>query len=158
MLHLTAALREAIAQRPDAACDRVEEAKAEAASLGEPDDYGVSMFIFGPANVGVWQMNVATELGEHAEVLRVADTVPVDRSPVAQRRANYHAHRGRALAALGGRDDEAVTAFLRAEEQAPLWLRSQAPVRGSVHALLTRTRRGSVPASLRRLADAGQLA
>jgi transcriptional regulator with XRE-family HTH domain len=157
MLHLTAGLRNAIASRPQAAGDWVEEAKSEAASLGEPEGLGFAMLMFGPTNVGVWEVNIAAELGDPVEVLRIADRVTPDRLPGAQRRANYHANRGRALVGVGGRDDEAVTAFLRAEEHAPQWLRNQPIVRDAVHVILTRTRRGSASAPLRRLAGAVRL-
>lgn len=154
MLHLTAGLRAAIASQPQAANDRAEEAKSEAASLGEPEGLGFAMLMFGPTNVGVWEVNIAAELGDPIEVLRIADRVTPERLPGAQRRANYHANRGRALVGVGGHDDEAVAAFLRAEEHAPQWLRSQPIVRDAVNVVLTRTRRGSVSAPLRRLAGA----
>lgn len=157
ILQLTAGLREAIAMRPQAAKNRVDEAKQEAASLGEPDGHGFAMLMFGPTNVGVWELNITAELGDPVGVLRVADAVMVDRLPSAVRRANYHANRGRALAAVGGRDDEAVMAFLRAEEVAPQWLRVQATVRDTVYAILTRTRRAAVSRQLRRVADGFQV-
>lgn len=153
MLHLAAALREATARRNDAARAHVEEAIAEAASLGEPDRLGVSMLVFGPTNAGVWQMTVAAELGDPDEVLRVADTLAPERLPIPQRRANYHAHRGRALAAVGGHDEEAILSFLRAEEITPQWIRLQLPVRDAMSAILARTRRGAVSQPLRRLAE-----
>lgn len=153
MLHLTAALREATVQQIGAARAHVEEAVAEAASLGEPDDLGISMLVFGPTNSGVWQMTVVAELGDPDEVLRVADTLTPERLPVPQRRANYHAHRGRALAAVGGHDEEAVLAFLRAEEITPQWVRLQSPIRDATSTILARTRRGAVPRPLHRLAE-----
>jgi transcriptional regulator with XRE-family HTH domain len=154
MLQLTAGLREAIAQRPQTARDRVEDAKEEAATLGEPDGLGFGMLMFGPTNVGVWEMNVAAERGDPLDVLRIAEGVVADRLPGAQRRANYHANRGRALVAIGGHDDDAVATFMRAEEHAPLWLRKQPIVRDAVNVILTRTRRGAVSVPLRRLANA----
>jgi transcriptional regulator with XRE-family HTH domain len=157
ILQLTAALREAIATRPEAARDRLQEARMEAATLGEPGGLGFAMLMFGPTNVGVWELGIAAELGDPVGVLRVADTVAVDRLPSAVRRANYHANRGRALAALGRRDDEAVTAFLRAEEIAPQWLRAQPVVRDAVHAIVIRTRRAAVSRQLRRVAGAVQV-
>lgn len=158
MLQLTAALREATAQQASAARARLQDATAEAASLGEPDGFGISMLVFGPTNAGVWQMTVATELGDPDEVLRVAATLTPERLPLPQRRANYHALRGRALATVGGRDEDATLAFLKAEEITPQWVRLQSHVRDAARTIITRSaRRGRVPRSQRRLAEIFEL-
>jgi transcriptional regulator with XRE-family HTH domain len=158
MLHLTAALREATAQEGSAVRARLQEATTEAAMLGEPDGLGISMLVFGPTNVGVWQMTVATELGDPDEVLRTADTLAPERLPVPQRRATFHALRGRAFVAVGGRDEEAALALLKAEEIAPQWARLQSSVRDAARAIVKRAgRRAPVSRSQRRLADVFEL-
>lgn len=158
VLHLTAALREATAQQASTARARMQEAVAEAATLGEPGGLGISMLVFGPTNAGVWQMTVATELGDPDEVLRVADTLRPERLPIPQRRANFHALRGRALAAVGGRDEDAALAFLKAEEITPQWVRLQSHLHDAARTIVTRSaRRGRVSRSQRRLAEIFEL-
>lgn len=157
MLHLSAGLACAASGRPSDARDHVAEARAEAELLGEPDGYGISMLVFGPANVGVWRMSIAAELGQPDEVVRASEQLQPAVLPVPQRRAQYHALRGCALAQVGGHDEEAVLAFLRAEEVAPQWTRLQAPIADAVVTMLRRARRGVTPRALQRLATAFRL-
>jgi len=157
MLHLSAGLAHAASGRASDARAHVAEADAEARSLGEPDGYGVSMLVFGPANAGVWRMSIAAELGQPDEVIRVSERFDPDVLPVPQRRAQYHALRGCALTQVGGHDEEALLAFLQAEEIAPQWTRLQAPIADAVVTMLRRARRGVTPRPLERLAVAFHL-
>ena len=76
-------------------------------------------FGFGPSNVGVWRMQGALEAGEHAEAARIAETVNADALTVRARQAVYWRDRGRALAALPRKRDQAVVMLRRAEEISP---------------------------------------
>jgi transcriptional regulator with XRE-family HTH domain len=152
-LHLSASLVCAVDRRPDDAQAHLAEAASEADSLGDPDDgIGFNMLAFGPTNVGLWKMAVATELGEHGRVIELARSVEPRRVKVANRRQAYWMHLGRALAHSGKTDREALVAFVNAERAAPVPFSVNPMTRDSVVAMVHRAPRRSVSDDLRMLA------
>ncbi len=91
--------------------------------------YGTSLGLLGAsafdlasdalADVELWRMQGALEAGEHAEAARIAETVNADALTVRARQAVYWRDRGRALAALPRKRDQAVVMLRRAEEISP---------------------------------------
>lgn len=109
-------------------------------------------FGFGPSNVGVWQMSVALEAGDHAEAARIATTVNPDALPSPTRRSAYYREYGRALAHLPRRTDEAVMMLRRAEEISPTRIHRHPFMRSILAELLTKAKRNSVGRELRGMA------
>jgi transcriptional regulator with XRE-family HTH domain len=144
-IHLTAALASATASRVDDAWAHLREAESEALSLGEPAD-GIGFFgsFFGPLNVHLWKMSLLSELGEYGRVLELAEGVPVEGIPIANRRQSYHLDRGRALAHTGKRDKEALIALAQAERAAPAPFRLNPMIRDVVSTMITRAHRRAV--------------
>jgi transcriptional regulator with XRE-family HTH domain len=130
----------------DLAYDQLERANQAAAQLGEGhNEYNTE---FGPANVRLYEIAVAVELGDAGRALRAAAEVDTD-GLSAERRARMlidvaraHAQRRQA--------DEAVAALLQAEAITPEQVRSHALVRQLASDLLTT--QDTAPAELRDLA------
>jgi transcriptional regulator with XRE-family HTH domain len=117
----------------DAAYGHLERAAQVAARLGEGrKDYNTE---FGPANVGLYEIAVAVELGDAGRALHAAATV--DTSGLsAERRARMLIDVARAHAQRR-QVTEAVTALLQAEEITPEQVRGHELVRQLVSDLLT---------------------
>jgi transcriptional regulator with XRE-family HTH domain len=132
-LTLQRAVIAARANDPDAAYDHLEQARQIAGRLGEGrNDYNTE---FGPANVGLYEIAVAVELGDAGRALRAAATVDTS-SLSAERRARMlidiaraHAQRRQVRAA--------VAALREAEDITPEQIRSHDQVRQLVSDLLT---------------------
>jgi transcriptional regulator with XRE-family HTH domain len=118
---------------PDAAYGHLERAAQVAARLGEGrNDYNTE---FGPANVGLYEIAAAVELGDAGRALRAAATV--DTSGLsAERRARVLIDVARAHAQRR-QIDEAVTALRQAEDITPEQVRGHELVRQLVSDLLT---------------------
>lgn len=140
MCHLAAALHNASVGDPGAARDHLAEAADVAGYTGEGTFAGL---MFGPNNVGVWQLAVYLELGDTGRGLEAARTIDVAAIPSAGRQATFYSDLGLALARFRGREEHAVEAFLRAEELAPSRVRTRPTVRDSVTNLLPRAPRDS---------------
>ncbi|AVT34833.1 XRE family transcriptional regulator [Plantactinospora sp. BC1] len=152
-LHLAAAFTSAVAGRQDDARSHLAEANREAAGLGDPDDgMGFNECGFGPTNIGLWQMSIAAESGEHGRVIELARTVRPDRLRASIRHQSYWLDLGRALADSGRTDREALVAFIRAERAAPGPFAMNPIARDSVVAMVRRAQRRSVSDDLRVLA------
>ncbi|MFY1688049.1 helix-turn-helix domain-containing protein [Plantactinospora sp. WMMB782] len=152
-LHLAAAFTSAVAGRQDDARSHLAEASREAASLGDPNDgMGFNECGFGPTNVGLWQMSIAAESGEHGRVIELARTVRPETLKATIRHQSYWLDLGRALAASGRTDREALVAFIRAERVAPALFAMNPIARDSVVAMVRRAQRRSVSEDLRVLA------
>jgi hypothetical protein len=153
MLHLTAALRAAVAGDGTAAHSHLAEAEAEAGRLGEPPDgRGLCALAFGPTNAGIWRVAVTLELGDPDAAIAAAQGMDPRRTPVPSRQAAYWIDLGRALAEVG-RDEDAVAALMRAEKLCPQWVRMRPTVRDTVRVLLHRIQRRAISAApLRRAA------
>jgi transcriptional regulator with XRE-family HTH domain len=149
MCHLSAALHSAAIGMPDQARDHLSEAEDVARHTGEGTFGGL---MFGPTNVGVWQLAVHLELGDIGRGLNVASKVNVAKLPSAGRQATFYSDLGLTLSRVRGRDEQAVEAIRRAEQLAPSLVRTRPPVRAAVTVLLHRTKKESVRRELRGLA------
>jgi transcriptional regulator with XRE-family HTH domain len=152
MLHLHAALRTAVAGDRAGALDHVREAREAAESLGEPEELGLARFAFGPTNVGFWTVAIQLELGDPLLALEAARDLAPGRIPLANRQGPFYADIGTALANVGGRDNEAIAAFLRAEAVGPQWIRLRPTIRDTISSILRRTRRNAVSKQMRQAA------
>jgi transcriptional regulator with XRE-family HTH domain len=118
---------------PDAAYGHLERASQIAERLGEGrNDYNTE---FGPANVGLYEIAVAVELGDAGRALRVAATVDTT-GLSAERRARMLIDVARAHAQRRQVHD-AVAALREAEQITPEQVRSHDLVRQLVSDLLT---------------------
>ncbi|MEU2612218.1 helix-turn-helix domain-containing protein [Micromonospora sp. NPDC007271] len=152
-LHLSAALASTVSGRPDIARDHLAEAAREAATIGDPPDgAGFNGCGFGPTNVGLWEMSIAAELGEPGRVIELSRTVRPQVLAASIRQMSYWLDLGRALAESGRRDAEALAAFVRAEQAAPVPFALNPLVQSAVVAMARRAKRRAVPAELRLLA------
>ncbi|MEU9891357.1 helix-turn-helix transcriptional regulator [Sphaerisporangium sp. NPDC051011] len=131
----------------DTAYGHLARAREIAERLGEGrNDYNTE---FGPANVALYEVTVAVELGDAGHALRVG--AAVDTSPLSrERRARLHVDLARAHAQRR-QVDEAVAALLEAESIAPEQIRNHRIAHQLVSDLLTMQ---DPPSSdLRELAD-----
>lgn len=152
-LHLSAALTSTVSGRPDVARDHLAEAAREAATLGDPPDgAGFNGCGFGPTNVGLWEMSIAAESGEPGRVIELSRTVRPQVLAASIRQMSYWVDLGRALADSGRRDIEALAAFVRAEQAAPVPFALNPLVQDAVVAMAQRARQRAVPQDLRLLA------
>ena len=138
MLHLSAALQSAVTGRADSARAHLTEATETASRTGDGTFAGLN---FGPANVGVWRVALALELGEPGRVVELAPDVDVATIPSAGRQATFYGDVGRGLATMRGREAQAVEALHRAEILAPQRIRTSPFVREPVTDLMRRARR-----------------
>lgn len=152
-MHLSASLACAVDQRPDDAAAHLRAAEDEARTLGDPvDGCGFNLSAFGPTNIGLWKMSVATELGEHGKVVELGRSITPGSLRVANRHQAYWMSLGRALASSGKTDPQARAAFLRAEQAAPVPFSVNPLARDAVASMVTRAREAAVPPDLRILA------
>ena len=155
-LHLSAALGEATARNIGAAHDHLDEAEDVARALGEPEptgplSAGMNANWFGPTQVQLWRLAVATEVGDAVAALDIARRVDLQAIPVPVRHVYYHADIARTLAAEQ-RDQEAMHALARAERAAPQHFRANPVVRNLVETLITRAKRRAVAGEMIQLA------
>ncbi|MEU7370043.1 helix-turn-helix domain-containing protein [Streptomyces hygroscopicus] len=132
--------------------DRVEEllrlSTGAAASIGvDRLDYATP---FGPTNVGVAKVNFQVEMGKSAEAVTTARTVQRVSSLPPTWRARFHVDRALAYSDLH-RDESATCALLKAEQDAPEWMRYHGTARQLVAELRGRERRRTSPVT--KLAD-----
>ncbi|MEU4440098.1 helix-turn-helix domain-containing protein [Micromonospora chalcea] len=152
-LHLSAALASTVSGRLDAARDHLAEAAREAATLGDPaDGMGFNGCGFGPTNVTLWEMSIAAESGEPGRVIELSRTVRPQVLAASIRQMSYWLDLGRALADSGRRDNEAIAAFVRAEQAAPVPFSLNPLAQDAVVAMAQRAKRRAVPNDLRLLA------
>lgn len=144
-LWLIAAVIAARRMDRDEAWSRLDTADHLAGLLGE--DANHAWTAFGPTNVALHRVSVATEMGDAAEALRVAASVDTDQLPegLTSRRAQVHLD----LAWAQGqrkRDAEATLHLLEAERTAPEAVRYNVMVRELVRDMLTRAGRSQTSA------------
>lgn len=149
MCHLSAALHSASTGAPEAARAHLAEAEDVAGHTSEGTFAGL---MFGPTNVGMWQLAVNLELGDAGRAVELARTVDVAAIPSAGRQATFYSDLGQALSRVRGREEQAVEAIRRAEQLAPGRVRTRPAVRSTVTHLLARTRQDSTGRELRGLA------
>ncbi|MFK0179618.1 helix-turn-helix domain-containing protein [Streptomyces xanthochromogenes] len=142
-------------QRPgDTRTEEVRAHLAEAADLaGRTGETRAWYLNFGPTNVGIHQVSLNTDLGLHGTAVTAGDGVhpeALDEAP--GRQAAFYADLGRSLAHLRGREADAVTALLTAEQIAPQRIHVNAPVRNTVEFLTDRRLPAHTARDLRGLA------
>jgi transcriptional regulator with XRE-family HTH domain len=153
-LHLSLALAAAtlLADQRDVEA-HLDEAASVARSVGEPPTAGGLSMGFGPTNVKLWRMAAALEAGQPHKVIDIARTFEPTVLPDANRISTYWLDYGRAVAALGGRDEEAIGYLARAEDAAPQYMRILPAARNTVKSMIVRAQKRAVADNLRRLAD-----
>lgn len=151
MLHLSAALAAAAQTDTPTATTHLDEAEAIAGRSGEEVGTFGRMW-FGTANVGIWRVSMATELGEGGKVAELAGAVRVEAVPAPSRRAEFHADLGRALMRDTPTREAGLRELLRAEQLAPQRIRNDVFVRETVVDHLMRARRDAGGRELRGLA------
>ncbi|MER7790097.1 helix-turn-helix transcriptional regulator [Streptomyces sp. NPDC097640] len=132
--------------------DRVKEllrlSTGAAASIGTDRlDYATP---FGPTNVGVAKVNFLVEMEQSADAVATARTVQGVGSLPPTWRARFHVDRALAYSDLR-QDASAIRALLKAEEDAPEWMRYHGTARQLVAELRSRERRRTSPVT--QLAD-----
>lgn len=150
-LHLNAALASAAMCRADAAADHLNEAGTIASRIGA-NGRGFGNLYFSLANVGIWRVSIAVELGDPGRAQELARQVNPAQVPSAARQAMYWADLGRGMASERTTRDQAVDALLRAEKIAPQRIRTNPFVRETVADLMRRARRKAVGRELRGMA------
>lgn len=149
MLHLHAALVAATMGNTDGAMAHLDEADERVESVsGDP-----WRMEFSKANVGVWRVGVALEGdSDGGRAIEYARQVNVNDLRTTQRQAHLRIHTGRALY-LADRSDEAVRAFITADDLAPHEVRSRTTVRELTGQMLRDARRKAGSDDLRDLAQ-----
>jgi len=128
------------------------EAADLAARTGETKAWHLN---FGPTNVGIHQVSLNTDLGLHGEAVTASAGVRAEALSLMQapgRKAAFNADLGRSLAHVRGKDAEAVTRLLEAEQAAPQRVHVNPLVRSTVADLLDRQLPKATARDLRGLA------
>ncbi|MFJ7997281.1 helix-turn-helix domain-containing protein [Streptomyces sp. NPDC096310] len=131
----TAAVRQ---ERHEAVKDLLRMAKGAAESMG--NDITVYATPFGPTNASVARVNFLVEMEKSDEAIQAARTVANLESLPPTWRARFHVDRALAYNDLG-KDGASGNALLKAEEEAPEWLRYHATSRRLVEDLRERSSR-----------------
>lgn len=117
-------------------------ATAAAARIGRDRlDYATP---FGPTNAGVAKVNFMVEMEQSGQALAAARTVPGIGALPPTWRARFHVDRALSYVDLG-KDEGATRALLKAEEDAPEWMRYHGTARRIVAELRGRERRRTSP-------------
>jgi transcriptional regulator with XRE-family HTH domain len=152
-LMLTHSLVAALDRRPGDVAAPMETAAELAGRFGEADrthdEFG---FAFGPTDVGLYRMDLALEADDPDRALSIAQDVHPEHHPWATRSAAYWVERGRALARVRGRRDEAVMAFHRAKTISPHHVHRNPPAREVIATLLPGMRSDAIGRELRAMA------
>ncbi|MGH3867702.1 MAG: helix-turn-helix domain-containing protein [Pseudonocardiaceae bacterium] len=143
-LSLTRSLLAASDSRPGDVEAPLEVAAELAQHTGDGNAHYMS---FGPANVGLWRMSVALEMGDHGRAAELSAAVDVTALPP-KRRVNYHVNRAHALSQVRRRD-EAVISLRAAEKISPDRMRRQPDARRLLSELVTRARDDALGRELR---------
>ncbi|MGH4018851.1 MAG: helix-turn-helix domain-containing protein [Pseudonocardiaceae bacterium] len=139
-------------KRPGDVAAPMEAAAELAQRFGETGDGDLLGFEFGPTEVALARMSLALEAGEPDRAISIAAGVQPQRLPSATRQAAYWVDFGRAAARLRGRRDDAVRAFLTAEDLFPVRVYRNPFARDAIAGLVERSRQDAVGRDLRRLA------
>ncbi|MGH4022605.1 MAG: helix-turn-helix domain-containing protein [Pseudonocardiaceae bacterium] len=151
-LTMTNASVAAADSRPGDVAAPMEAAAELAQRFGEIGEDDPLRFMFGPTDIGLWRMALALEAGEPDRAVRIAGSVSPMQLPFASRQATYWVDFGRAAARLRGRRDDAVRAFLTAEDLFPVRVYRNPFAREAIAGLVERSPQGRVGQDLRRLA------
>ncbi|HZA19198.1 MAG TPA: helix-turn-helix transcriptional regulator [Pseudonocardiaceae bacterium] len=149
MLALSGSLVAAADKRPG----DVEAALDHAAELAQRTGQGNAYLMgFGPTNVGLWRMAAALEVKDYERAAAIAEDLNPAEHPSRERQATYWMDRGRALARMRGRQDDAVRALRTAEELFPMRVLRNTFARETLAELLYRSRRDAIGMELRGMA------
>jgi transcriptional regulator with XRE-family HTH domain len=151
MLHLNAALAAATMRDRETTRTHLDEAAALAAHLPEKRE-NFAFLHFGPANVGVWRVSLATELGEGGKVAELARAVNPNELHAKARRAMYWTDLGRSMLTERSTVDKGIQALVTAESIAPQRVRNNVFAREAIASLLRRAQRDAAGRELRGLA------
>lgn len=153
-LHLRAAVSAARGGRGQEAWQRIEEAgeAARRAARARPT-FDRHSLTFSAGNVAIHGVNVALELGQHVEALRLHETMDVTALGALprSRRGYYQLDLARAYL-WSGRRDRALTALAGAERTAPQLVRNHPLARATLRRIMS-GERGSLREELRRMSD-----
>jgi transcriptional regulator with XRE-family HTH domain len=151
VLHLTSALAATTLGRADVAASHVAEAIETAQRPGVGTGFGHLRFSQG--NVDVWRTMLAVEQGAGGRAVEIARGIdPTTLPESATRRAAWWIDIGRGLAMERKTREQAVPAFLTAEQLAPQRFRANTFAREMVTDLLVRARRDAGGRELRGIA------
>jgi len=132
------------------ATERLRRAKYLADALGEDGNHGWTAF--GPTNVAIHQVSVATELGDAERAIEYAEQIDTSNLPEVLRSRRAQVHLDAAWAyAQRKKDAAAVINLMEAERVAPQVVRYNFVARDILRTLLKRERRTATP-GLRALA------
>lgn len=141
-LHLTASMAASVRGNTDEAIGHLDEAADVARSIEVPatPSIGFAGQSFSTENVGLWRMANALEQDEGGRVREIARDIDPARLPHRDRRSTYWSDLGLGMARERGQADQAIKALRRAEDVAPVWIRTRPLVREAVTDLLSRAR------------------
>ncbi|MFI1738304.1 helix-turn-helix domain-containing protein [Streptomyces sioyaensis] len=139
MLHLRAAVIAGRAKDRDHADARLAEARVLAQETGELPDFGVT---WGPTNVGVHAVAIASELDEFGRAVELAEEVRIPRGWTRSRAGHHWMDLARAHT-WASHPAQALDCLQRARRAAPQQTRYHPTVRETVLALKRRERRRS---------------
>jgi transcriptional regulator with XRE-family HTH domain len=126
------------------ATERLRRAQYLADALGEDANHGWTAF--GPTNVALHQISVATELGDAETAIRHAEDIDTSNLPDVLRSRRAQVHIDAAWAYSQRKDDAAaVINLMEAERVAPQVLRYNVLARDIIRGLLRRERRTATP-------------
>lgn len=134
MLYLRTAVAAARKQDRSTATELLGLAARAAARLGYDGNHWQTGF--GPTNVELHRLSVALDLGDVAVVAEKGQSVRAENMPV-ERRVSHQVDVARALHMMA-RDEEALTALLSAEREAPSLVRHHPAVRETVKTMVRR--------------------
>jgi transcriptional regulator with XRE-family HTH domain len=150
MLHLRAATIAGRMKDRDHADARLAEARALAQTTGELPDFGVT---WGPVNVGVHAVAIASEADDFGRAIELADNVRIPRGWTRSRAGHHWMDLGRAHA-WEGHSEQALDCLHQARRTAPQQTRYHPTVRETVQALKRQERardRTAAPAAVGRV-------
>jgi transcriptional regulator with XRE-family HTH domain len=139
--HLKASLNLARAKGTAAAVRHLGHAQAAADILGE--DRNDWQMQFGPTNTALWSVSLPVEMGRGKDAVARAEKVKLPVGYSRERHSHFHIDRGRAFF-YNGQREQAVAAFLDAEQMAPQATRAHAAVRETVGTMIRNRRRGDL--------------
>ncbi|MGH3823626.1 MAG: helix-turn-helix domain-containing protein [Pseudonocardiaceae bacterium] len=125
-------------------------ARELAERTGEGNAYGLG---FGPINVDLYRISGLLEVGDHEQVVSIAEGMNPQAHGNRSRQVAYWADYGQALARLRGRHEDAVRALRRAELISPHRIQRNPIIREVLGGLLSRSRRDAVGEELRGMAS-----
>ncbi len=139
VMQLRAAVIAGRAKDRDHAEARLAEARALAEETGELPDYDVYDVTWGPTNVGVHAVAIASEMDEFGLAIQLAEDVRIPRGWTRSRAGHHWMDLGRACA-WADRPEQALTYLQRARRAAPQQTRYHPTARETVLALKRRER------------------